>query len=112
MDRAEGWFMCRVGFVETVRAVSLSAGQAAATTVREEWPAFGVIEVDQRLAENAAKLAIAASCAASTLRISLRLSCSHATISSSPHGTADSTRPPRPKDSPSSQKGSTDGSVS
>jgi predicted nucleic acid-binding protein len=59
MDRAEGWFMCRVGFVETVRAVGLSAGQAAATTVREEWPAFGVIEVDQRLAENAAKLAIA-----------------------------------------------------
>jgi predicted nucleic acid-binding protein len=59
MDRAEGWFMCRVGFVETVRAVGLSAGQAAAGTVREEWPAFGVIEVDQPLAEDAAKLAIA-----------------------------------------------------
>ncbi len=58
MDRAEGWFMCRIGFVETVRAVGLSAGQAAATTMREEWPAFGVIEVDQRLAEDAAKLAI------------------------------------------------------
>ncbi len=50
--------MCRVGFVETVRAVGLSAGQAAAGTVREEWPAFGVIEVDQRLVEDAAKLAI------------------------------------------------------
>lgn len=59
MDRAEGWFMCRIGFVETVRAVGLSAGQAAATTVREEWPTFGVIEVDQRLVEDAAKLAIA-----------------------------------------------------
>jgi len=58
MDRAEGWFMCRIGFVETVRAVGLSAGQAAAITVREEWPAFGVIEVDQRLVEDAAKLAI------------------------------------------------------
>jgi predicted nucleic acid-binding protein len=58
MDRAEGWFMCRVGFVETVRAVGLSAGQAATRTVREEWPAFGVIEVDQRLAEDAAELAI------------------------------------------------------
>jgi predicted nucleic acid-binding protein len=58
MDRAEGWFMCRVGFVETVRAVGLSAGQAATETVREEWPAFGVIEVDQRLVEDAAKLAI------------------------------------------------------
>jgi predicted nucleic acid-binding protein len=58
MDRAEGWFMCRVGFVETVRAVGLSAGRAAARTVLEEWPAFGVIEVDQRLAEDAAELAI------------------------------------------------------
>jgi hypothetical protein len=59
MNKAEGWFMCRVGFVETVRAVGLSAGQATAATVREEWPAFGVIEVDQRLVEDAAKLAIA-----------------------------------------------------
>jgi predicted nucleic acid-binding protein len=58
MDRADGWFMCRVGFVETVRAVGLSAGVVAARAVREEWPAFGVIEVDQRLVEDAAKLAI------------------------------------------------------
>jgi uncharacterized protein len=58
MGCAEGWFMCRIGFVETVRAVGLSASQAAAATVREEWPAFGVIEVDQRLIEDAAKLAI------------------------------------------------------
>lgn len=59
MDEAEGWFMCRVGFVETVRAVSLSAGRAAAATVREEWPAFGVIEVNQPLADDAADLASA-----------------------------------------------------
>jgi predicted nucleic acid-binding protein len=58
MGRADGWFMCRIGFVETVRAVGLSAGQAAAKSVGEEWPAFGVIEVDQRLVEDAAKLAI------------------------------------------------------
>jgi hypothetical protein len=58
MDRADGWFMCRAGFVETVRAVGLSAGRAAAKTVREEWPTFGVIEVDQRLVEEAAELAI------------------------------------------------------
>ncbi len=56
MDRAGVWFMCRIGFVETVRAVGLSG--ADTSTVREEWPAFGVIEVDQRLAEQAAKLAI------------------------------------------------------
>jgi hypothetical protein len=59
MDRADGWFMCRIGFVETVRAVGLSAGKAVAEIVREEWPAFGVIEVDQRLAEHAAELGIA-----------------------------------------------------
>jgi predicted nucleic acid-binding protein len=58
MEQADGWFMCRVGFVETIRAVGLSAGRAATKTVREEWPAFGVIEVDQILAEEAAKLAI------------------------------------------------------
>ncbi len=58
MDRADGWFICHIGFVETVRAVGLSAGKAAARTVREEWPAFGVIEVDQRLVEHAAELAI------------------------------------------------------
>lgn len=58
MGRADGWFMCRVGFVETVRAVGLSAGAAATKAVREEWPAFGVIEVDQSLAESAAQLAI------------------------------------------------------
>jgi len=50
--------MCRVGFVETVRAVGMSAGKAAARAVHEEWPAFGVIEVDQRLVEDAAKLAL------------------------------------------------------
>ena len=59
MAHADGWFICRIGFVETVRAVGLSAGEAAAKTVREEWPAFAVIEVDQRLVEEAAELAIA-----------------------------------------------------
>lgn len=58
MDRADDWFMCRVGFVETVRAVGLSAGRAATKRVREEWSAFAVIEVDQSLVEDAAELAI------------------------------------------------------
>lgn len=58
MNRADGWFICRIGYVETVRAVKLSAGEQAARTIREEWPAFGVIEVDQRLVEDAATLAI------------------------------------------------------
>jgi predicted nucleic acid-binding protein len=58
MERAEAWFMCRVGYVETVRAVGLVAGPPAAGAVREEWPAFTIIEVDQRLVEDAATLTI------------------------------------------------------
>jgi predicted nucleic acid-binding protein len=58
MDRAEAWFMCRVGYVETVRAVALVAGAAAAKAASNEWSAFAVIEVDQRLVEHATALAI------------------------------------------------------
>jgi len=58
MDDADGWFICRAGFVETVRAVGLTAGRPAVRAVREEWPAFGLVEVDQRLVEDAAELAI------------------------------------------------------
>jgi uncharacterized protein len=58
MDSADGWFICRIGFVETARAVSLAAGQAAGRALREEWPAFAVIEVDQDLVEHSAVLAV------------------------------------------------------
>ena len=58
MGRADGWFICRVGFVETTRAITLTTGRAAATALREEWPAFGVIEVDQELVEHASTLAV------------------------------------------------------
>lgn len=58
MADASEWFACRVGFVETVRAVTLAAGERAARPVREEWPAFAVVEVDQELVEAAAGLAL------------------------------------------------------
>ena len=58
MDSADGWFICRIGFVETTRAVSLAAGAAAARALREEWPAFAVIELDQDLVEHSAVLAV------------------------------------------------------
>jgi predicted nucleic acid-binding protein len=58
MERAEAWFMCRAGFVETVRAVGLVAGPTAIKAAQNEWPAFGVVEVDQSLVERAAALAI------------------------------------------------------
>lgn len=58
MDRADGWFMCRVGFVETARAIGLSAGRSAARAFEAEWPAFGIVEIDQDLVEHAARLAV------------------------------------------------------
>jgi predicted nucleic acid-binding protein len=57
MAKAEAWFICRVGFVETARAVALVAGRAAERRFRAEWPTFGVVEVDQRLVEAATGLA-------------------------------------------------------
>lgn len=58
MTHAEGWFMCRVGFLETARAVGLAGGSAASiNAVRAEWSAFGVIEVDQQLVDQAIGLA-------------------------------------------------------
>jgi predicted nucleic acid-binding protein len=59
MREADGWYMCRVGFVEVMRAVSLAAGRGAAGNVAAEWPAFGVVEVDEALVESAAKLSVA-----------------------------------------------------
>lgn len=58
MARADGWFMCRVGFVETFRAVRLAAGEHATTSFRDEWPAFDVIDVDAALSERAAALTV------------------------------------------------------
>ncbi len=58
MAAAEAWYICRAGFVETVRAVGLAAGNRATDPVRDEWPAFGVVEVDQALVEHAAALAL------------------------------------------------------
>jgi len=58
MDAADAWFICRIAFVEVIRAVGITAGHAAARAVREEWGAFGVVEVDQALVERAAELAL------------------------------------------------------
>lgn len=58
MQEADGWFICRIGFVETVRAVGLTAGEATTRVVREEWASFGVVEADQALVESAASLAL------------------------------------------------------
>lgn len=59
MRDADGWFACRVAYVETMRAVGIVAGRAAAGRLRREWAAFGVIEVDEQLTEAAADLTLA-----------------------------------------------------
>jgi uncharacterized protein len=58
MGRARTWSICRIGYVETVRAVALGAGQKVVKRVESEWPAFNVIEVDRDLAEHAARLSL------------------------------------------------------
>ena len=58
MAHADAWFMCRLGYVETYRATGLAAGEPAARRFRDEWPAFGSIEVDAALADEAATLAL------------------------------------------------------
>lgn len=58
MGRADGWYICHVGFVEVIRAVSLAAGPSVADTVRSEWPAYAVVEVDPTLVEHASVLAV------------------------------------------------------
>jgi uncharacterized protein len=58
MADAHAWFMCRIGFVETYRALGIAAGDRVAQRFATEWPAFGSIEVDAGLAEAAAGLAV------------------------------------------------------
>jgi uncharacterized protein len=56
MKAAEGWAMCRVGHVETARAIHLAAGKSAVKRLVADWPSFQVVEVDASLAEHAAEL--------------------------------------------------------
>jgi predicted nucleic acid-binding protein len=59
MGHADGWFMCRVGYLETARAVGLAGSPSAVRAVQKEWAALSVIEVDQDLVEHATELALA-----------------------------------------------------
>jgi uncharacterized protein len=59
MQEADGWAICRIGYVETARAVRLAAGKGAVNKFGGDWPSFEVVEVDGSLAEHAAELAVA-----------------------------------------------------
>lgn len=60
MENADGWAICRIGYVETVRAVGLAGGRRAVKRVDADWPSFDVVEVDADLSEVAAELALSA----------------------------------------------------
>lgn len=59
MKAADGWAICRIGYVETARAVQLAVGKRAVGRFVAEWPSFEVVEVDATLVEAAAELAFA-----------------------------------------------------
>jgi uncharacterized protein len=60
MDGADSWSMCRIGYVETIRAVALAGGRKSVERVEKDWPSFDVVEIDSALAEDAAKLTLSA----------------------------------------------------
>lgn len=59
MAGAEGWAICRIGYVETARAVGLAAGKGAVKRFEADWPSFEIVEVDASLAEHATELTFA-----------------------------------------------------
>lgn len=52
------WSMCRIGFVETVRAVARGGEPEDVKRVERDWIGCDVVELDQDLAEHAAQLAL------------------------------------------------------
>ena len=74
MGHADGWFICRVGYLETTRAVGLAGSPSAVRAVQREWAAFGVIEVDQDLVEQGGRARASTSCEVSMRCISRRRS--------------------------------------
>lgn len=60
MEEARVWSLCRIGYVETMRAVALTGPHEAAEEFKADWPSFEVIEVDADLAQHAAELTLSA----------------------------------------------------
>lgn len=58
MECADAYKMCRIGFVETVRAVARGGKPDDVEKVESDWTRVDVIEVDGALAEHAARLAV------------------------------------------------------
>lgn len=58
MEHALAYKMCRVGFVETVRAVARGGESEDVEKMEGDWARIDVIEVDEALALDAAGLAV------------------------------------------------------
>jgi uncharacterized protein len=58
MEEARVWSICRIGYVETMRAVALAGGRKALRAVEADWASFDVVEVDADLAQHAAELTL------------------------------------------------------
>ena len=56
MRGADGWFISRIGLVESARAVGLVAGASAVELLQRETAAFAVVELDGPLADQAVSL--------------------------------------------------------
>lgn len=60
MEEDADWAICRIGYVETARAIGLAGGRRAVRAFQADWESFNVVEVDRELAERAAELALSA----------------------------------------------------
>lgn len=58
MNGASALSMCRVGFVETLRAVGRAGERRDVRRFERDWLSFDVVEVDRALTESAAELAL------------------------------------------------------
>lgn len=59
MSGVAGWSMCRIGYVETARAVARGGRGSDLAEVERDWIHFDVVELDDALADRAARLSIA-----------------------------------------------------
>lgn len=50
------WFMSRIGYVETARAIDRAGGRGILPVFRDEWNRINAIEISQSLTESAAAL--------------------------------------------------------
>lgn len=59
MAEAGAWIACRIGYIEIVRALAIKHGAGRAIDrFAAEWKSMTIVEVDRRLVESAAVIAV------------------------------------------------------